>query len=306
MLRYLAGKGFRSVLTVFAVLLITFVAARISGNPFQFLYDDGLTQEEQAALDQEFGLDRPWPAQFVSYLGQIARGNFGRSIAQRRPVVHLYAEAIGPTLRLAALSFLATVAIGLPLGLTAALARHSALGVAAMGVAFVGYAVPHFLLAIILILIFSFYLNWLPSIGSETWWHFIMPTITLSAGLIAAIARYLRGEMLGVLSQDFVRTARAKGLPESMVIGKHAVRNALIPVITVLGLKFNGLVSGSLIVETVFSFQGVGQIFIGSVQLRDYPVLQFGVIAFALTVVVVNFLVDALYAVVDPRVRRSG
>ncbi|MBM3523817.1 MAG: ABC transporter permease [Alphaproteobacteria bacterium] len=306
MLSYLAGKAFRSVLTVLAVLVITFVAARISGNPFQFLYDDGLTAEEQAALDQEFGLDRPWPAQFASYVGQIARGNFGRSISQRRPVVHLYAEAIGPTLRLAALSFLATIVVGLPLGLTAALARHSPLGVGAMAIAFIGYAVPHFLLAILMILIFSFYLNWLPSIGSETWWHYIMPTVTLSAGLIAAIARYLRGEMLGVLTQDFVRTARAKGLPESMVIGKHAVRNALIPVITVLGLKFNGLVSGSLIVETVFSFQGIGQIFIGSVQLRDYPVLQFGVIAFALTVVIVNFLVDALYAVVDPRVRRSG
>lgn len=306
MLPYLAGKAFRSVLTVFAVLVITFVASRISGNPFQFLYDDGLTTEEQAALDHEFGLDRPWPAQFASYLGQIARGNFGRSISQRRPVVDLYAEAIGPTLRLAALAFTATIVVGLPLGLTAALARHSPLGIAAMGMAFVGYAVPHFLLAIIFILIFSFYLNWLPSIGSETWWHYIMPTITLSAGLIAAVARYLRGEMLGVLTQDFVRTARAKGLPESMVIGKHAIRNALIPVITVLGLKFNGLISGSLIVETVFSFQGIGQVFIGSVQLRDYPVLQFGVIAFALTVVTINFLVDALYAVVDPRVRRSG
>lgn len=172
-----------------------------------------------------------------------------------------------------------------------------------MGLTFVGYAVPHFIIAIVLILVFGYHLNWLPSTGASTPAHHVLPAITLALPLMAVNARYMRSTMLDVLNQDYVRTARAKGLLEPRVIGVHALRNAVLPLITVLGLEVAGLVNGSLIVETVFSWPGVGKVLTGSVSRRDFPVLQFGVIAYALVVVAVNLVVDLAYAMADPRVR---
>lgn len=285
---------------------MTFAGARISGNPFDYLYDDGLTAEQRAALSAEFGLDQPLPVQFVAYLTALAGGNFGVSIAQRRPVLDLYAEALPSTLVLAASSFALTIAAGLPLGVLAAVRRGQLGGGIAMGIAFVGYAVPHFVLAILLVLVFGLALSWLPSVGGDTAWHYVLPTVTLAAGLVAAVVRFLRGEMLEVMGQDHVRTARATGLSEGRVLRDHVVRNAALPVLTIVGLQLNGLINGSLIIETVFALPGIGQTFVGAVQVRDYPVLQFGVMAYALVVVAVNLGVDALYAVADPRIRRSG
>ena len=172
-----------------------------------------------------------------------------------------------------------------------------------MGFTFLGYAVPHFIIAILLILVFGYYLNWLPSTGAATPSHYVLPAVTLALPLMAVNARYMRSALLDVLNQDYVRTARAKGLLEFRVIGLHACRNALLPLITVLGLEVAGLVNGSLIVETVFSWPGVGKVLTGSVSRRDFPVLQFGVILYAGVVVSVNLIVDLLYAVADPRVR---
>lgn len=288
------------------MLVVTFAGARISGNPFDYLYDDGLTAEQRAELSAEFGLDRPLPAQFAAYLGALASGNFGVSIAQRRPVLDLYAEALPSTLGLAVLAFALTLAVGLPLGVLAAVRRGRFWGGVAMGMAFFGYAVPHFVLAIILVLIFGLALSWLPSVGGDTPWHYVLPTVTLAAGLVAAMVRFLRGEMLEVMGQDHVRTARATGLSGARVLWGHVARNAMLPVLTIMGLQLNGLINGSLIIETVFALPGIGQTFVGAVQLRDYPVLQFGVMAYALVVVVINLGVDALYAVADPRIRRGG
>jgi ABC-type dipeptide/oligopeptide/nickel transport system permease component len=288
------------------VLVLTFAGARISGNPFDYLYDDGLTTEQRAALSAEFGLDRPLPTQFAAYVAAIAGGNFGVSIAQRRPVVDIYAEALPSTLVLAVSAFTLTLAAGLPLGVLAAIRRGRAWGAVAMGIAFLGYAVPHFVLAIILVLVFGLGLSWLPSVGGGTPWHYVLPTVTLAAGLIAAVVRFLRGEMLDVMGQDHVRTARATGLPPHRVLWGHVARNAALPVLTVIGLQLNGLINGSLIIETVFALPGIGQAFVGAVQVRDYPVLQFGVMAYAVVVVAINLGVDALYAVADPRIRRGG
>jgi peptide/nickel transport system permease protein len=288
------------------VLVVTFAGARISGNPFDYLYDDGLTAEQRAALSAEFGLDQPLPAQFLAYVTALAAGNFGVSIAQRRPVLDLYAEALPSTLILAASAFALTLAAGLPLGVLAAVRRGRLGGGIAMGIAFLGYAVPHFVLAIILVLVFGLALSWLPSMGGDTGWHYVLPTVTLAAGLVAAVVRFLRAEMLAVLAQDHVRTARATGLPGRRVLLGHVARNAALPVLTIVGLQLNGLINGSLIIETVFALPGIGQTFVGAVQVRDYPVLQFGVLAYALVVVAINLGVDALYAVADPRIRRAG
>jgi peptide/nickel transport system permease protein len=303
MIRFLAWRSGRALLTVLLVLAGCFGAIRMTGSPVDLLYGDGATPEQIVELEREWGLDQPLLQQFGTYLRNIARGEFGVSIVERRPVVQVYAERMGPTLQLAGLALLVGTAVGLPLGLAGALWRGRAVGRMAMAIAFVGYAVPGFIMAIALILVFGYHLNWLPSTGASTPAHYVLPTLTLALPLMAVNARYMRSTMLDVLNQDYVRTARAKGLREPRVIGLHALRNALLPLITVIGLEVAGLVNGSLIVETVFSWPGVGKVLTGSVSRRDFPILQFGVIAYAVVVVGVNLAVDLLYALADPRVR---
>jgi len=303
MIRFLLWRTARAVLTVFLVLAACFAAIRMTGSPVDLLYGDGATPEQIVELEREWGLDRPLPEQFALYLRNLARGEFGMSIVERRPVTQVYAERLAPTLQLGALALVLGTVVGLPLGMASALWRGRAGARVAMGFTFVGYAVPHFIIAIVLILVFGYHLNWLPSTGASTPAHYVLPAVTLALPLMAVNARYMRSTMLDVLNQDYVRTARAKGLREPRVIGLHAMRNAVLPLITVLGLEVAGLVNGSLIVETVFSWPGVGKVLTGSVSRRDFPILQFGVIAYACVVVGVNLLVDVLYAVADPRVR---
>lgn len=303
MLRFLLWRTGRAGLTVLLVLAGCFGAIRMTGSPVDLLYGDGATPEQIVELEREWGLDQPLTHQFALYLRNIARGDFGVSIVERRPVTTVYAERMGPTLRLAGLALLLGTLVGLPLGMASALWRGRAGARAAMGLTFIGYAVPHFIIAILLILVFGYHLNWLPSTGAGTPAHHVLPAVTLALPLMAVNARYMRSTLLDVLNQDYVRTARAKGLMEPRVIGLHALRNAVLPLITVLGLEVAGLVNGSLIVETVFSWPGVGKVLTGSVSRRDFPILQFGVIAYALLVVGVNLVVDLLYSMADPRVR---
>jgi ABC-type dipeptide/oligopeptide/nickel transport system permease component len=303
MLQFLAWRLGRATLTVALVLVACFTAIRMAGSPAEVLYPDGATPEQIAQLELQWGLDRSLPEQFALYAGQLARGEFGVSIIERRPVTEVYGEKLGPSLQLAALALIIGIACGIPIGVIAALQRGKAVSRLAMAVAFMGYAVPHFIIAIVLILVFGYHLNWLPSTGAETAAHYILPAVTLALPLIAAIARYMRSTMLDVMNQDFVRTARAKGVFEKRIVTLHVMRNALLPLITVLGLEIAGLINGSLIIETVFSWPGLGKVLTGSVTRRDFPVLQFGVIAYAVAVVAINFMVDLLYAVADPRVR---
>jgi peptide/nickel transport system permease protein len=196
-----------------------------------------------------------------------------------------------------------TVCVGVTLGIVAAIWRKSVLGNVVLLAAFLGYAIPNFVLAIFLLLIFSFSLQWLPSAGSATLWHYLMPVMALSSFFVASLVRYTRNSMLDVLSQDYMRTARAKGLSERVVVLRHGLRNALIPVITVIGLQMTTLVSGAVVIETVFSWHGVGDLLVGATLRRDYPVLQFGVLIVSMAVVTINLLVDLLYSAIDPRVR---
>lgn len=303
MLHFVLWRTGRAIATVLLVLAGCFAAIRVAGSPVDILYPDGATPEQIVEMEREWGLDKSLPEQFAIYLANLARGDFGVSIIERRPVTTVYAERLEPTLQLAGLALLIGTAVGVPLGAVAALRRGRQEARAAMGIAFLGYAVPHFIIAIVLILVFGYHLNWLPSTGAKTPAHYVLPAVTLSLPLVAATARYMRSTMLDVLNQDYVRTARAKGLPESRVIGLHVMRNAVLPLITVLGLEVAGLINGSLIVETVFSWPGLGKVLTGSVSRRDFPILQFGVIAYSFAVVGVNLVVDLLYAVADPRVR---
>ena len=304
MVRFILLRIARTVLTLFAVVTVVFFLTRLSGNPLEIMYgEEAISSEDWQKLKEYYGFDKSLPKQYVFYLRELARGNFGVSIIFKRPVVELYTQAFGKTLKLAVWVLPLSVFVGIPLGIIGALKRRSSTGRLAMACAFIGYAVPNFILAISFILVFSFVLKILPSAGDATVWHFIMPTIVLSAATIAALARYTRSSMLDVLSQDYVRTARGKGLAERSVIYKHVLRNVMIPVVTVLGLQAAHLITGSMIVETVFSWPGIGRLIIGSVFNRDYPLLQFGVIFIASLVVMINFIVDILYVLADPRIR---
>ncbi|WP_421725057.1 ABC transporter permease [Bauldia sp.] len=306
MASFLFGRTLNALITVTLILVLVFVGARIGGDPIAVMFPDGIDAETQRAIEAQLGLDESIPVQFVYYLRDLVQGEFGNSIHSRRPVVELYADRLPATLTLALLAFLLSIVMGIGLGLIGALRRDAASGRLAMSLAFLGYAVPHFVLAILLIFLFGYLLRSLPTVGNATPYHFILPAIVLAAGLTASIARYTRSVLLDVLSEDYVRTARAKGLRDAIVNIKHALPNAMIPVVTVLGLQLTSLVSGSLIVEEVFAFRGVGQLLVGSVRDADYPVLQFGVIFFGLTVILINLFVDVLYAILDPRVRVGG
>jgi glutathione transport system permease protein len=306
MLKFIVWRFGRAALTVLAVTVAVFLAARLTGNPLDMMYPEGLPPEQEERLLAEYGLDKPIPVQFLNYVRELSQGNFGVSLREKRPVAEMFAEDIGATLKLAGLAFLVSVAFGIPIGMVGALKRRSGTGRFVMSIAFLGYAVPHFIIALSLILVFAFYLHWLPSTGNATVWHYVLPTVTLAAHRFASIARHTRSSLLDVLSQDFMRTARAKGLEERVVIFKHALRNSLIPVITILGLQVAGLINGSIIIETVFAWPGIGRLFVGAVLKRDFPVLQFGVLCFAAIVVLVNFLVDIFYVVIDPRIRTDA
>ena len=300
---FLLRKAGRMAITLWVIATVVFAATRLTGNPIDFLMPEGLDAASRAEMIAYWGLDRPVWDQYVAYWSALLRGDFGLGFMERRPVSTIFAERLGQSATLLGTTLLVTIGVGVPLGVLTAMSRGRALGSAVLLVAFLGYAIPNFVFAILLLLVFSFLLHWLPSAGSATPLHYIMPTLALSAYFVAALVRYTRNAMLDVLGQDYMRTAWAKGLAPHVVMLKHGLRNALIPVITVIGLQMTTLVSGAVVIETVFSWNGVGDLLVGATLRRDYPVLQFGVLVVACAVVVVNTLVDLAYAAVDPRVR---
>lgn len=303
MLRYLSIRTVRALVTLWVVLTLVFIATRITGNTVDFLLPEGTDPESRAAMVRYLGLDRSLVEQYGIYLREFLSGNFGLSLYERRPVEDIYLERLGPSLALYAAALTFATGLGLPLGILAALKRNTRLAHGIVGVAFLGYAIPNFVLAILLLLIFSFHLGWLPSAGASTPWHFVMPTLAVGAGLLATMVRFTRSSMLDVLGQDYLRTARAKGVAESAVVFRHALRNALIPILTVVGLQVTNVLGAAVIIETVFAWPGLGEQIVLATIRRDYPTLQFGVIGFAAIVVAVNLAVDLLYSVADPRVR---
>ncbi len=300
------GRLLRVAVTLWVIGTVVFFATRLTGNPIDFLMPEGLDATSRKAMIAYWELDRSYAEQYWRFWSALLRGEFGIGIAERRPVSTIMGERVWQSASLLLSSITFTIIIGIPLGILSALWRQTIRGTALLVAAFLGYAIPNFVLAISLLLIFSFTLHWLPSSGSQTAMHYIMPTLALSAYFIAALIRYTRNAMLDVLSQDYMRTARAKGMSERMVIFKHGLGNALIPVITILGLQVTTLVSGAVVVETVFAWNGIGDLLVSATLVRDYAVLQFGVMAVATAVILVNILVDIAYAGIDPRVRIVG
>jgi peptide/nickel transport system permease protein/oligopeptide transport system permease protein len=296
----------RMALTFFVIVTVVFFATRLTGNPVDFVLADGLTTEDREILIRYYELDRPIWDQYVAYLGAFTDGQFGLSFIQRRPVAEIVAERIWPSAQLLLAAFAVTLSVAIPLGIAAAVWRDRWIGSAVMTVAFLGYAIPDFVLAVFLVLTFAYWLNWLPVMGNATPAHFVMPTLVLSAALVAALTRFTRNAMLDVLGQDFMRTALAKGLPDRTVVLRHGLGNASITILSVVGLKVAGLAaSGSVVVESIFSWPGIGELLVSSAIRRDYPVLQFGVLTVAFAVIVVNALTDIAYTIADPRMRRG-
>jgi ABC-type dipeptide/oligopeptide/nickel transport system permease component len=306
MLEFLARRAVGGFITIAVVIVAVFCATRLSGNAVEMMLPPGSDPAVQAALAARYGLDQSIWTQFWTYIQGMFTGDFGVSLGERRPVVDIYAERLPNTLRLFGYGLFMAVVIGVPLGIVAALDRKGPVGSSVMALAFMGYATPNFVLAILMILVFSFQLHWLPSSGAATPLHFLMPAIVLALPMLAEIIRFTRNAMLDVLGQDYLRTARAKGLSEFKVIGKHALRNAAMPVVTVIGLQVANMVARCVLVEAIFSTKGVGDLIVYSTIGRDYPVLQFGVILIAGMVVVVSLIVDLLYAAIDPRVKVSA
>jgi len=289
---------FGVTLAVFSMLFL------VPGDPVKMMLAEFVTNPDQIAqMRAQLHLDEPIIQQYGRFVSNTLRGDLGTSIRSRRPVATEIAENIGSTGQLALASMAVAIGLGIPLGVVAALGRNSWLDVAAMAVALLGVAMPSFWLGLLLIFVFSLHLGWLPATGGGDLLHLVMPSVTLGMIAAAIIARLTRSSMLEVLGQDYVRTARAKGLGGWSVIVRHALRNALIPVVTVFGLQFGNLLAGAVIVETVFSRPGLGRVIVGGILAKDFPLVQGTVLFVAAAYVLINVVVDVAYAYVDPRIR---
>jgi len=301
----LIGRRLLFLLPVlFGILLAVFVTMRIvPGDPARLVAGPDAGPEELATIRQQFGLDRPLHVQFERYLLDILRGEFGRSLKTQRPVLDEIVPRLENTALLAVLSTLFAVAVGLLAGIVAAARRNSAFDHATMVVAMLGVSTPSFYLGIVLIVVFAVMLRLFPAGGSGGVAHLVLPAVTLGAATLGIVARMTRASMIDVLDEDYIRTARAKGVRECLIVARYALRNALLPVIAVVALQFGFVLAGSVLVETVFSFPGIGWLIVESISMRDFPVVQGSILLVTFVSVLVNLAADILYGYADPRVK---
>ena len=307
---YLTFRIFKGLLVVVLISLVTFGIMRlIPGDPVQLLLGEGsipVTQDQIAAIRATWGLDLPLHQQYLVWAGNLLRGDFGTSLMRTGvPVRQMILEAVPVTALVNLFAISLAIVVALPLGIAAAVRRNSPVDYFANIVSALGIATPNFWLALMLIVVFSLYLGWLPPFGLRNWTGYIMPVLVIATEEMAVLMRITRGAVLELLPQDFVRTARSKGLSERVVLYRHVVSNALLPVITVIGFRIAFILSGTIIVENVFALPGIGRLFVDSVLRLDYQVVQSLVVVFAVLVVFVNLLTDLVYALVDPRIRIS-
>jgi len=303
MFRLLIARLLSSALVVAGVVVVVFVLARVVGDPVELMIQPGLSDDEIAELRRSLGTDKPLWQQFVTFVGNVARGDFGISPWQGEPALLLVMERVPATLALAGAAMALAALIAIVVGAVSALRRGSWIDRGAMSVVLLGQSVPNFWLGLMLILLFATTLSWLPSAGYGSAAHFVLPTVTLAFFFIARLTRLVRSELLEVMSQDYIRTARSKGLPESVVFRRHALRNIAVPIVTVLAVDFGALVGGAVVTETVFAWPGVGRLMIQAIGQRDFPIIQAGAFVLAIGVVLANLLADLAYALLDPRVR---
>ena len=306
MLRFWLIKILRTLLTLWLVVTFAFVVLRTSGDPVVALLGADAMPDEVEQFRRAWGLDQPLIVQYFNYIGQMATGQFGTSLRDHRPVIQIIAERLPATLQLGLVAFVLAAVIGIPAGIIAALRRGGLIDRAIMALAVFGFALPNFFLGILLILLFSLTWQILPSSGTGTWKHLVMPAITLATFTAGSLARFTRSAMLEVLEKPYMRAAAAKGVPFWKRVLFHAFPNAAIPIVTVVGLNLGQLVAGAIVVETVFAWPGIGRLLVVAVSQRDLAVVQGLVLVIAVTMVLANLAVDLLYGVLDPRIREAA
>jgi ABC-type dipeptide/oligopeptide/nickel transport system permease component len=300
---YLIRRAFHAILVMFGVSVIVFLALHLNGSPVNVLLPADAPQEARDALTQRLGLDQPLYEQYFSFLGRVISGDFGESLWYGEPSLGLVLDRLPATIELAALGLLISVVGAVPLGVLAAKRHRSWVDNLIGTTVMLGQSLPIFWFGLVLVLMFSVNLQWLPPAGRGTPSQIVLPAVTIGIYSMARLVRFTRSGMLDVLDQDYIRTARAKGLSEFTVIWRHGLRNALIPLVTYLGLEVGGLLGGTVVVEVIFAWPGVGRLAVESIFNRDYPLVQAVVFLVALSFVLVNLLVDLLYPVLDPRIR---
>jgi ABC-type dipeptide/oligopeptide/nickel transport system permease component len=300
---YILRRLWQAVLVLFGVSVVVFAILHLTGDPAVLLLPPDATAEDVARFRKAMGFDDPWIVQYARFLKGALQGNFGESLRHGEPAMGLVVERLPATFQLAGAGLLLAICLAVPAGIVSAVKRNTMIDYFSTVVALLGQAMPTFWLGIMLILVFSVHLNWLPSSGRGDLQHLVLPAVTLGLFTTARITRLTRSGMLEVLGQDYIRTARAKGVSEQPVVWKHALKNASIPIVTIVGIELGTLLGGSVITETIFAWPGVGRLSVQAIFNRDYPVVQAAVFILASTFVVVNFLVDLAYTWLDPRIR---
>ena len=302
---YLLQRLAQGILVMLGVTTIVFALTFVAGDPASTLAPLDTTAEELEQFRHNMGLDRPVPIQYLDFLAHAVQGDFGTSYSSKEPAMNVVLERLPATLRLTAVAVLFALVVSIPLGLVAAMNHDGWIDVAARFVAFLGQSIPVFLLGMVLMLIFAVGLRWLPSSGAESWKSLILPAVSIGSFSAAVLARLLRSSLLEVMSQEYIRTAYAKGLRGRTVLIRHALKNAALPFVTMLGLQVGFLLSGAVVAETIFAYPGVGRLAVQAISRKDVPVIQSFVTIAAVIVIVANLLVDLVYTRLDPRIRLS-
>ncbi|MBL4827116.1 MAG: ABC transporter permease [Spongiibacteraceae bacterium] len=304
---YILKRVGEMLIVLFLMSVAVFVLSRLTGDPVSLLLSDYASDADRARITAELGLDKPVLVQYINFLVNALQGDFGHSLmGDQRPAIDLVLERLPASLQLASIAFLFSLALGIPLGVIAAAYSGSVWDIVARLIALVGQSVPAFWLGLVLMYFFSVTLGWLPTSGYGGWRYFVLPVLTLGLFTTSAVTRLIRNTMLDVLASDYIKLARLKGLPERTVIWKHALRNSLIPMLTFMGTFFATMITGAVVVETVFSWPGIGRLAFDAILNRDFPLIQAVVLMMAALFIVINLLVDISYAVVDPKIRLSG
>ncbi len=304
MFQFFFVKIARAVVTILLVMTFAFIVLRLSGDPAMILLGPDAPQDAVDAFRARWGLDAPLWQQYLAYLGQVARFDFGVSMRDQSPAIELVASRIPATLAITLPALVLKICIGIPAGVYAALHRQSIADRGVIMASIFGFTIPSFVLGLVLVLIFAVTLDWLPSGGQDSWRHAILPIATLSIGGIGILARFSRSAMIEVLGQPYIRTAMAKGLPWRDVVWRHALPNAAVPIITLLGFMTGALIAGAVVVESIFSWPGIGRLIVVSVANRDLAVVQCLLLVIAASMVVANLCVDFAYGLLDPRLRQ--
>lgn len=305
MISFVLSRLLRAIITIFAVVTFAFIVLRMSGDPAQVMLGPDVPQDAVDAFRTAWGLDQPLWVQYIAYIQSILSGDFGYSMRDKAPAMDLVLERIPATLQLTVPALFLKLLIGIPAGVYAALHRQSIIDRGVILLAIFGFTIPSFVMGLLLVLVFSVIWGLLPSGGQDTWMHGILPTITMSIGGIGILARFSRSAMIEVMGQPYIRTASAKGVQWSNVVWRHALPNAAVPIVTIVGFMVGALIAGAVVVETIFSWPGIGRLLIVSVTNRDLAVVQCILLLIAATMVIANLAVDLLYGWLDPRLRAA-